>query len=137
MPTPLIIGPREVALFRAMSVYAELHPIDMKELMPALETPEGKVEHMEQMTKQTVTLPLGFLVTYSVESGHPAGTCRHLSMSSPVNGRIPSPEAVWMVAEYFGFKGGLEACVIWDEELQRGPEERQIAVNIVQPLKPH
>jgi hypothetical protein len=133
----LIIGPVEEATFATLAKFAEDHPVDMGEIMEMIKTPAGKAEHVERMTKQSVALPLGFLVTYSVETGHPAGTCRHLSMSSPVASRVPSPEAVWMVAEYFGFKGGLGACVIWDEELQRGQGERQIAINIVQPLKLH
>ena len=133
MATPLIIGSDQEAAFRALKRYAAEHVVDMNKLMPALETEKGKRKHLEKMSQQTLEVPMGFRVTYSVERNHPAGTCRHLSMSAPAKDRVPSPEAVWMVAEYFGFKGGLAACAVWEEELERG-DGRQIAINIVQPL---
>ena len=86
---------------------------------------------MARMTAQTITLPLSFMVTYSVEIGHPAGRCRHLSVSIEQEGRAPGAEAVWMIAEEFGFYGSLESCTVWLEEL-RG--RQSIAVNVVQPF---
>lgn len=131
MATPLVIGPDEETKFAALKNYAASHVIDMAEVMPMIQTKKGKRKHLERMNKYTIALPFGFTVTYSVEIGHPIGSCRHLSMASAVPRRVPSPQAVWMVAEYFDFKGGLEACTVWPEELGDGGT----AINVVQPLK--
>jgi beta-phosphoglucomutase-like phosphatase (HAD superfamily) len=54
-----------------------------------------------------------------------------MSISSVRRGRVPTPEAAWMVAEELGFEGDLRQCVVWLEDLQRGAE-RAKAVNVVQ-----
>jgi hypothetical protein len=130
----LIVGASQVAALAALRLLAAKSPVAMPPLMERLKTPEGKRAHMAQMDVQTVEIPLGFLVTFSIETGHGAGTCRHMSMSSPKRGRLPAPEALWMVAEHLGFVGGLEACTHWIEDLQRGSGDRQQVVNLVQPI---
>jgi hypothetical protein len=135
--TPLIIGEAQKAALRELRDNAAANPIDMPPLMKRLETPEGKAAHMRQMNCQTIDVPLAFMVTFSIETNHPCGTCRHMSMSATRRGRTPTPEAVWMVAEELGFVGSMEACVVWPEDLQRGPQQRTdraIAINVVQPL---
>jgi hypothetical protein len=82
------------------------------------------------MNAQSLRLPLDFMVTFSIETGHPVGTCRHMSMSSGKRGRVPSPAAAWMVAEALGFVGELDTCTVWMETLV--PQGK--AVNIVQPV---
>ena len=111
-PTPLVIGPAERAALAALRDVAAAHPVDMPRLMEVIETPEGKAAYMRQMNGQSVPLPLHFLVTFSIETGHPCGTCRHMSMSSRP-GRLPTSEAVIMVAEHLGFVGGLGTCTYW------------------------
>lgn len=130
MTTPLLIGPEERKKLVALRELAAAHPVDMPALMRRLETPAGKAAHKRQMTKQSVAIPADFLVTFSIETGHPAGTCRHLSMSVGREGRVPSPEAIAMVAAELGFVGALETQIIWLEELQGHGK----AVNVVQPL---
>lgn len=132
--TPLIFGERERASLEALRELAAAHPVDMTGINERLATAPGKRAHMDQMNEQTVVIPVGFLVTFSVERGHPCGTCRHMSMSSPAKGRAPTPEAVWAIAEALGFAGGLEACTVYLEELQRG-DGRTDAVNVVQPVR--
>jgi hypothetical protein len=130
-PTPLLIGPAELAALAALRERAAERPVDMPRLMAVIETPEGKARHMAQMTEQSVDLPLGFGVTFSIETGHPIGTCRHMSMSTRAPGRLPTPEAAMMVGHFLGFVGGLDACCgVWVETL----EGHGRAVNIVQPL---
>lgn len=131
--TPLIIGQSQIAALAALRTLAARNPVDMPALMRRIETPEGKEAHMRQMDAQTIDIPLGFLVTFSIETVH-GSVCRHMSMSSPRRGKVPTPEAVWMVAEQLGFVGGFEACARWPEELQRSPGDRQVAINLVQPL---
>jgi hypothetical protein len=129
--TPLVIGPTELAALAALRERAAARPVDMRRLIRVIKTRRGKGDHCAQMNAQTVYLPLGFSVTFSIETGHPIGSCRHMSMSSGKPGRVPSPEAVMMVAEPLGFVGGLDACCgVWVETLV--PQGR--AVNIVQPL---
>ena len=129
---PLIITPEVKADLHKLRDAAARRPVDVAALMRLIDTPRGKRMHMAQMTAQTVTIPgpFVFAVTFSIETGHPAGVCRHLSMSIDREDRVPSPQAVWMVATELGFAGGMEACRVWPEQL----EGHGIAVNLVQPL---
>lgn len=133
--TPLIIGQAQKDALQALRERAASDPVDMLGVVEAIKTPDGKRRHMDRMNALTIDIPMAFAVTYSIETGHPAGTCRHMSMSSDRKGRTPTPEAVWMVCEELGFVGSLEACTVWPEELQRGPTERDrhVAINVVQP----
>jgi len=84
------------------------------------------------MTEQSVELPFGFLVTLSIETGHPGGDARHMSLSSPRAGRLPVPEALMMVGHELGFVGDYKAWDrIWLEDLQGHGK----AVNAVQLIK--
>jgi hypothetical protein len=57
-----------------------------------------------------------------------------MSMASPAKGRAPSPEAVDIIAGALGFVGGFRECSVWLEDLERGGDEKQKAVNLVQPI---
>jgi len=131
--TPLVIGPEQQRALAALQELAAARPVDIKQLLATISDPEAKRRHMDQMNAQTVEIPFGFLVTYSIEAGHPCGICRHMSMSSPAKDRLPSPEAAWMIASELGFAGDLSHCSVWIEELQR-PGRRAKAINVVQPL---
>jgi hypothetical protein len=117
MATPLFIDDTVRAAFTALREQAAKTPVDMRTIVARMKNREGKRAHMRQMTRQTVELPFGWAVTFSIEIGHPGGAARHMSLSSPAQGRIPTPEAVWMVAEELGFTSGLEACMVFPEEL--------------------
>jgi hypothetical protein len=131
--TALLLGPAEQAALRVIRERAAAHPIDMLSLPGSMESEQGRAAHRAQMTSQTVEIPVHYIVTYSVEIGHPCGPCRHMSMSAPRAGRIPNPPAVWSVAEELGFVGGFERCAVWVEELVRGTAKAE-AVNVVQPI---
>jgi hypothetical protein len=131
--TPLVIGVIEVAALEALRGRALEHPVDVVGLADKLHDPDCKRAHTLQMGSQSVHFPSGFLVTFSIETGHPIGTCRHMSLSSPAKGRVPSPEALDAVAALLGFIGGHRACASWVEHLERG-EGPQPTVNLVQPL---
>lgn len=131
---PLAFGEPQRAALRELRELAARHPIDILKLMEVINTPAGKRKHMDQMTEQSVEIPFGYLVAFSIEERHPCGTCRHMSMSSAKKGRVPTPEAVWMIAEELGFNGGLSACAVWNEDLQRGKDQRNVAINVVQPI---
>lgn len=130
---PLIITDDVLTDLARLRVDAAAKPVDVTTLARRLETPAGRREHHRQMDIQTVVIgggPFPFFVTFSVETGHPVGTCRHMSMSIRRQGRVPHPAAVWMVAEILGFAGGLGACRVWPEDLS----DRGKAVNIAQPI---
>jgi hypothetical protein len=135
--TPLVIGEAQRRDLAALRERAAADPSDMLVVAEQIKTPAGKRMHMDRMNALTIDIPLGYTVTFSIETGHGAGTCRHMSMASGRRDRVPTQEAVWMVAELLGFTGGLESCTLWLEELQRGPDpvkDRAKAVNVVQPL---
>jgi hypothetical protein len=68
----------------------------------------------------------GFRVVFSIED-QPAGMVRHLSISIPDGkGKCPSPEAVQIIGNEFGFEGSILQWSIWLEE------EGIIAVNAAQ-----
>lgn len=128
--TPLIMGKAQLEQLTKLREYAAANPVDMHAVLELMKTPEGKVAHKRQMTAQSIEIPVGFVVTLSIETGHPAGVCRHMSMSSPKRGRVPTQEAVQMVATALGFVGDIMQCQIWLEDL----EGREKAVNVVQPV---
>ena len=131
---PLLLGPAQTQALEKLREIARANPVDMKTLMERLETPEGKRAHRGQMTAQTIEVPFGYFVTYSIEINHPGGTMAHMSMSCRP-GRVPSPQAVWLVCERLGFRGGITLCTVWLEDLER-PNGRHEAVNVVQSLEP-
>ena len=130
MSTPLVITPIEIEKFKALKAYALKNPIDMREVEEMVKTPAGLRRHIDRMSVYTVEMPFGFTVTFSVERGHNIDTlCWHLSMASPNPNRLPTPEAVKMVAEHFGFTGDLQNWAVWIENLKDGGK----AINVVQP----
>lgn len=133
-----MIGPEEKAKIAQLIKLAEANPVNMPELMKAIMMPTGKHQHMQQMTAQTIDIPMAYEVTYSIEDGQPMGRCRHLSMAVTTEGRIPNPMALWMVAKEFGFWGELQDLDdLRQEELFRGPERKMVmAIHIVQRLTP-
>ena len=126
----LLIGPAERAALAKLRSFAAQHPIEMQGLLARLADPAVKAMHLRRMGRQTIKLPTAFAVTFSIETGHPCGVARHMSMSTDRAGRAPSPEAVWMVAEELGFVDELQSCAVWLEDIGDGEK----AVNVVQPI---
>jgi hypothetical protein len=133
-PAPLIVTADVRAKLERLRDFAARRPVDVAELLRANDDRASMAAHRKRMTAQTINVPgpWPFFVTFSVETGHPAGTCRHLSMSLIREGRAPSPEAVWMIAEIMGFTGSIQDCRLWLEDLT--DEHGGQAVNLVQPL---
>ena len=130
---PLIIGEAQRVAFAKLRDYASAHPLDMQEVVRLTETREGHAKHVRRMKRYTLEIPTAFVVTYSIETGHPdpkASICRHMSMSSRRKGKVPTPDAVWMICEELGFRGSLQRCAIWQEEIGGG----DVAINVVQPI---
>jgi len=132
MGTPLMIGPGERAALKALRERANRRPVDARTLAARLATPDGKAAHREQMTSQSARIPLAYLVTFRIETGHPKGTFRHMSISVQREGRVPSREGVWLVAQALGFTGTLDDCVTYLENLEGHGD----AVNVLQLVTP-
>lgn len=132
----LIIDDAVRANLRRLVEAATVRKIDMAVRVEEMKSEEGMSRHTKQMMAQSVMIPgpAPFLVTYSVEYNHPTpGLFRHMSMSIMKPKRVPSPEAVWMVAEELGYVGGLDYCNFWQEALSDG----EVAINLVQPFDIH
>lgn len=128
---PLVITEEVREQLEAVVELAKANPVDMQSLMARINTPDGKAHHMAQMTRQTITIPMDYMVTFSIEHGHPCGPCRHMSMSVGQTGRVPNPTAFWMIAQELGFWGTIEDCnMIWEEPLKGHGQ----AINAVQTL---
>lgn len=128
----LILGPVQAAALHELRVRAAARPVNMPIVAVQLNSASGKAAHMAHMTAQSVELPVGFLVTFSVETGHPVGACRHMSISvdTAAEGKLPHPAAIWGVAKELGFTGGLTDCKVWLEQLAGHIQ----AVNLVQSI---
>lgn len=127
---PLIIGETQKAALRALRDKAALSPVDIHRVMEATKTDAGLKRFRAWMDDYSIPLPTSYYVTFTIETGHPVGTCRHMSMSSMRHGRVPTPEAAWMVAEELGFVVGFSACKVWKEAFSNGA-----AINIIQPIE--
>jgi hypothetical protein len=130
---PLIITPEVTDAFTALRDLAAANPVNIQKLAEVIKHEAGRLAHRDQMQNQSLLIdtgPFNFVVVFSVETHHPCGTCRHLSVSIVRDGRVPSPEAVQLIAEYLGFEGGITDCTIYPEKLSDGAT----AINIVQPV---
>lgn len=130
MGTPLILTTDIREQLVALREVAAAAPLNMTGLTERLAVPGIKAAHMAQMTRQSVEIPLAYLVTFTIEHNHPCGTCRHMSMSVQKPDRAPNEHALWLIALELGFWGSLAECSIWPEQL-RG---HGMAINVVQPV---
>lgn len=131
---PLIISNTVIADLAALKTHAENNSININEATRAFQTEDGRKKHLDQMNSQTMLIrgPWNFFVTYSVETGHPGGTYRHMSMSIKRGGRVPHPIAVSMIAQYLGFVGDIESYDhVYVEDLSDGGR----AINVLQEMK--
>jgi hypothetical protein len=128
---PLIITGETVAELAALRAKAAREPYDVRPLLNMRPKSRLAKAHDKRMEGLTIKIdgPFVFWVTYSIETGHPCGAVRHMSMSIDRNERVPSIEAVWIIAEVLGFVGSIAECQVWPEELVN-----KTAVNIAQPM---
>lgn len=129
--TALLLGPDERNKLAVLRAYADENPMNVQLILQLTRSETGRRMHLKRMERFSVTIPAAFVVTYSIELGHPPGACRHLSVSICRPGRVPTPEAVWMLASELGFVHGLEHCAVWEEPIGEG----DIAINVAQPVE--
>src|ERR1700676_1063961 len=101
---PLILTAEVRARLHRLRDFAAKRPTDMSAVMEMTKSDAGKHQHWKAMHARTMTIPgpWPFEVTFSIETNHPGGTMRHMSMSIRREGRAPHPVGAWMVAEELG-----------------------------------
>jgi hypothetical protein len=132
----LQIGWAEIVVLHDLRDRAVNAPVNIAAVMELTKTEEGRARHIQAMGRLTVEIPHGFLVTYSIEIGHPAGPCRRLTMSTARENATPPVEAVMLVARELGFVGDASASHFWLEPacLFHREQGRERIANLVQPL---
>lgn len=128
--SPLILGQTQREDLVRLRHKAVSEPVDARAVIEQIKSADGIEAHFKRMQEFTISIPTVFMVTFTIETGHPVGVCRHMSMSSNNRGRAPTPAAVWMVCQELGFTGGLEHCMVRLEEIDGGDK----AISVVQPL---
>lgn len=124
--TVFVIDSTAVQTLTALKERAEERPISLEDMERMSEAfAEGR-PYTVIPEDQTITLPMGWTVTFTHEN-HPSGLVRHMSMASPNRSRVPLPMALEMVMEHLGFTQKLEHCMTWFEPLNEGD-----AVNVVE-----
>ena len=134
----LILGLADTTRLAELRAKGDDAPYDVRAEAAMQATPEGRERHNRRMTGLMVEV-LSHTVCYSVETGHPAGTCRNLSVALlPRRARLyrpqpimrpPLPAVVWGFALALGFRDGPAE---WWSYLAR---DRRIVVNVVQPVR--
>jgi hypothetical protein len=139
--TAFLIRPEDEKHLKAAAERAEANPIPWEVLKTGVLPGQEDADRLTladragapdvSRTREEVMLPLGWRVSITCEE-QPAGHLLHLSMSSPVKGKIPTEHAMRLVIEACGFT--LEDCARgWLEEFEPGWN----ALNVLIFLKPH
>jgi hypothetical protein len=126
MMSVFMIDDDGIAALKALREKAEANPLteqDMRAMMERVQA--GDFEPHQRLRDQTISLPYGYTVTFTVE-WQPIGICRHVSMASRPH-RMPIPAAMDMMIEHLGFKEG-NARDTWAEHLS----DDRIANNLVE-----
>lgn len=130
MARPLVIGPEEQEKLKALRENAENNVFSFDDLLDIKNgaPPPGDREGF------SCVLPVDFKVVYTVEmmprkDGSGFTKIRHMSMSVPTPGRLPSVQACEMVMEELGFKNKIQSgeCMVHVEQ--------EIAVNVMEAYK--
>lgn len=133
---PLIIGPAELEKINAAIKLARQKPLPLAEVMAcSVALPDtGSLSLTDRPNVKRSIMPEqvlfehGYRAALSFEE-QPTGLFRHLSVSVDTPGRLPSPEAVMMLSEAFGFRQPfLTQCIWWLEEFEAGHQ----AINVTQ-----
>jgi len=132
----LVMDHAQTVALAALRDRAAAAPVHLPEMMERVKTLDGLRAHREAMSLLTIEIPVGFLVTFSIETGHPAGPCRHLTMSAGPGDDIPSDDLVMLVAHELGFIGGISYSHRWEEPAcpVHQHQGRARAVHLVQPI---
>ena len=116
---PLVIAPDTLGQIKRVVAFATENPLGLarlKRVAQGLERPIGSDPRFALM------VPVGFRCVFSFEEQPGFGLARHLSVSvDGPPGRLPSPEAVAMLMEAFGFSENFCQLVEKGEPLRGAP----------------
>lgn len=131
MSTPLVIDEGVRARAKQVVEYAAANKLNIHTMMKQLgDQQAGILEPVGHDVKRQLHIPMGYIAVYSIEQ-HYDGWYHHLSMSSPVVGRVPVPASVSLVLEAMGLPP-IKTCVkVWVEELTGGHS----AINLLLPYE--
>jgi hypothetical protein len=125
---PLVIGAEQKLVIQQLVKHAEEHPVSIHEVVRAMGNPDRAVGNDPSFQ---CVIPLGYLCVYSHEQQTP-GMCKHLSVSVDGDGKAPSPAALLMLMQEFGFRGGFESLdSVWEEQIS----DSKSAINVLQLIK--
>jgi len=136
----LIIGEDERRLIREAIERAKANPVSIETVLKGkIKNPGAEITladrppGFERPASEHVKLG-PYLVAVSFER-QPTGFCRHLSASVPTPGKVPSPAAMSVICQEFGFQTSFEPSKIvksrgkiWLEEFEPGHN----AVNVLE-----
>ena len=126
----LVITPALEEGFNRLRLRAVQNPIDMRDF-DAMDA-EAIAAHRARLLRQSLVIRAGsdYMVTFSIETGHPVGMCRHVSVSRvrDASQSLPAVQIVWALAQLLGFTGCICECVCFPEQLENGGQ----AINVVQ-----
>jgi hypothetical protein len=135
---PLIIGEDERQTIKALVQAAEQHIIKYDQMRAlAAKAERGEAVDGSRNDHLTIKIPMNYLATFTVEEHEQDRAFRHLSLSiiNGRRGRGPTPEAMAMVMEEFGFRGSTldpnSRLLVYPETLVDGT----FAVNVLEPLQ--
>lgn len=127
---PLIITPEKQDEIAAAVRRAEANPISFEKLRAGAVEPSkteialsDRKPGYERPPSEHVLIPIGYRAAFSIED-QPVGLCHHISVSVEQPGKLPSKDAVIMIAAAYGI---TRADSIWLEEFDPGHQ----AVNVI------
>jgi hypothetical protein len=129
MAHALIIGEAEREQIAELKAVAAATPRDVHGVQAAAD--QNMPAFRDEAHTMTVSLPVGFAVTYTQEvqpNAPPPGLCHHISVSVSTPYRVPNPAAVEMILEEFGMRPIAESHGVWIEDISPGEK----AVNVIQ-----
>jgi hypothetical protein len=131
MSRPLVLDEEGRARIAEVRAYAEANV----EPLHAMVRRMGRADQapgVRNREKTTVVIPFGYQCCFTLEQ-QSAGNCRHLSVSVPDPGRAPSPAAMLLLMEEFGFTAkSLEDVHVWAEGLAKKGHQ---AINVLELIK--
>lgn len=135
---PLVIGDEERDLIKSLIKVSEQRVVayeDMLEMSDRVD--RGEVLDGSRNNHLTIDIPMHYQATFTIEEHAKDRTFRHLSLSiiEGREGHGPTPEAMAMVMNEFGFRGSIldmhSRLVIYPETLLNGT----FAINVLEPLQ--
>lgn len=131
----VIIEPNDLEAIQDLIRRAALQPVYMPTLEKRLENPRQRAAHRKLVTDLSIVLatcrPHPLQLCYTIETGHPCGVARHLSVSVVSEERLlPTPFLMETLMPLFGFFGDLSDTTSYVDRLSVGG----CALNLLQPV---